>query len=114
MHRSASVELKFCLFPNSVSPVRSLRRSAIPVVNAYNETVPELFLLPADQQTAYVGSRGTYTLTLASPTPGRVYLTASVLNTLQDVVDFVSRCLWSFVWVGSDVADLVVICLGWV
>ena len=82
------------MHPCPLCLLRLLRRAAIPVINAFNETVPEDFLMPTDQQTHYLRSSASHNiLTLASPTPGRVYLVASVLNPLSDIVDYVSCCL---------------------
>ncbi|KAK7504007.1 hypothetical protein BaRGS_00004739, partial [Batillaria attramentaria] len=66
----------------------SLRRSSIPVVQLYNESLPDRYKPPTDQQSHYVhADKRTYTLTLNSPTPGRVYLLATVLNQDEDVIE---------------------------
>ncbi|KAL8617382.1 hypothetical protein ACOMHN_050319 [Nucella lapillus] len=66
----------------------SLRRKAIPVLQAYNETKPQSFFLPSDQQVFEVKDKMYVNLTFNSPAPGRVYLVATELNPLLEVIDY--------------------------
>lgn len=84
--------LFLCIHPQTVASLsRALRRGGIPVVHLYDEAVPGQFTLPSDQQTHNVTtSEKTWVLTLKSPAPGSVYLLASVMNPVEDVVQAVS------------------------
>lgn len=73
--------------PRNKTVLLSLRRASIPVVQLYNETFPLQYTLPGDQQNHHVHTdRRTYTVTLQSPTPGRVFLAATVINPIDDVI----------------------------
>ncbi|XP_076440560.1 post-GPI attachment to proteins factor 6-like [Babylonia areolata] len=65
----------------------TLRQAAIPLVQVFNETVPDDYILPSDQQTYQIHNETEVVLTLNSPSPGRLYLVATELNPLSDIID---------------------------
>ncbi|KAK7100248.1 hypothetical protein V1264_023233 [Littorina saxatilis] len=66
----------------------SLRHGSIPVLQPYNESVPASFVMPEDQESHHLDTNNSHNIISEAPAPGRLYMAASILNPLNNVVEY--------------------------